>query len=221
MTDASYSHKFMSALADSLGWNSEAVQKALAEIVQLQNQAQELELSMQGKAPTNHASQQGVFGLADELMYGHVKIAHEVSNDSTAGIAVSPDAVYAYAPAKGMATEMPVSGDYLTSTDFSRYNTSGHVSLTKNGQLCVTSTIVFTTSVPPNVNVDELTFDNKLNVPIPCVAWWGEGSLVNPYISNIMPSGHLDATGALNVKRNLYVVVTAGIYPIFAKVKES
>lgn len=31
-------------------------------------------------------------------MYGHVKITHEVINDSTDGVAVSPDAVYAYAP---------------------------------------------------------------------------------------------------------------------------
>lgn len=98
MTDASYSHKFMRALADSLGWNPEAVQKALTEIAQLQNQTKELELSVQGKAPTNHASQQAVFGLADERMYGHVKVTHEVTNDSTAGVAVSPDAVYAYAP---------------------------------------------------------------------------------------------------------------------------
>lgn len=97
MTDASYSHKFMSALANSLGWDPEAVQKALAEIAQLQNQAQELELSVQGKAPANHASQQTIFGTADEQMYGHVKIAHEVTNDSTDGVAVSPDAVYAYA----------------------------------------------------------------------------------------------------------------------------
>lgn len=37
-------------------------------------------------------------GTADEQMYGHVKIAHEVTNDSTDGVAVSPDAVYAYAP---------------------------------------------------------------------------------------------------------------------------
>lgn len=101
MTDASYSHKFVSALADSLGWNPEAVQKALTEIAQLQKQTQELELSVQGKAPTNHASKHGVFGLADELMYGHVKIAHEVSNDSTDGIAVSPDAVYQYADPAG------------------------------------------------------------------------------------------------------------------------
>lgn len=50
------------------------------------------------KAPTNHASQQPIFGTADEQMYGHVKIAHEVTNDSTDGVAVSPNAVYAYAP---------------------------------------------------------------------------------------------------------------------------
>lgn len=101
MTDASYSHKFMRALADSLGWNPEAVQKAFFEIAQLQNQTQKLELSVQGKAPANHASQQGVFGLADERMYGHVKVTHEVTNDSTAGVAVSPDAVYAYADPAG------------------------------------------------------------------------------------------------------------------------
>lgn len=97
MSDASYSHKFMSALADSLGWNPEAVQKALAEIAQLQNQTKELELAVQTKAPTNHASQQPIFGTANEQMFGHVKIAHEVTNDSTDGVAVSPDAVYAYA----------------------------------------------------------------------------------------------------------------------------
>lgn len=110
MTDASYSHKFMSALAESLGWNPTDVQKALDEIAQLQKQTQELELSVQGKAPTNHASKQGVFGLADEQMYGHVKIAHEVSNDSTDGVAVSPDAVYAYAPERATTPVIPQSG---------------------------------------------------------------------------------------------------------------
>lgn len=221
MTDASYSHKFMQALANSLGWNPEAVHKAFSEIAQLQNQTQELELSVQGKAPTNHASQQGVFGLADERMYGHVKVTHEVTNDSTAGIAVSPDAVYAYAPAKGMAAEMPVSGDYLTSTDFSRSNTSGRVGLTKNGQLCVTSTIVFRATVPANTPIETLSFDNKLNAAIPCVALCDASYTVNPYISRIMPNGRLDANRSINVTDVLCVIVTAGIYPIFAEVKES
>lgn len=122
MTDASYSHKFMTALAESLGWNPEAVQKALAEIAQLQNQTQELELSVQGKAPTNHASQQPIFGTADALMYGHVKIAHEVTNDSTDGVAISPDAVYAYAPNRDTTP-----AGFLTTVSGLAYDANGEV----------------------------------------------------------------------------------------------
>lgn len=223
MTDASYSHKFMSALAESLGWNPTDVQKALAEIAQLQNQTQELELSVQGKAPTNHASQHGVFGLADELMYGHVKVTHEVTNDSNAGVAVSPDAVYAYAPAKGMAAEMPVSGDYLIPGDYNKYG-SGAVALTKNGQLCVTNTMLFTANIKANVDVSALSFVNKLDARIPCIGWWvrnySESLAPNPYISHITPDGHLNASGSETIASKLIIVVTAGIYPIFAKVKE-
>lgn len=224
MTDASYSHKFMSALADSLGWNPEAVQKALAEIAQLQNQTQELELSVQGKAPTNHASQQGVFGLADEQMYGHVKIAHEVTNDSTTGMAVSPDAVYAYAPAKGMAAEMPVSGDYLTSDDYTK-NGLGKVALTKNGQLCVTGTMLFYAEVPANTDINTLAFNNKLNSPIPCLVWWCYSditvtALPNRDCTHITSGGFLNASGRAAVPSKLTVVITPGIYPIFATPKE-
>lgn len=98
MAGKAVSYQFLDALAKSIGMNVEAVKQALAEINQLQTQTQALELAVQDKAPTNHASQQPIFGAANEQMYGHVKIAHEVINDSTDGVAVSPDAVYAYAP---------------------------------------------------------------------------------------------------------------------------
>ena len=91
----------MAALAKSVGMDAETVKQALVEINQLQTQTQALEPAVHGKAPTNHASQQTIFGTANEQMYGHVKIAHEVTNDSTDGVAVSPDAVYAYADPAG------------------------------------------------------------------------------------------------------------------------
>lgn len=101
MAGKDVSYQFLNALAKSVGMDAETVKQALVEINQLQQQTQALELAVQGKAPTNHASQQPIFGTADEQMYGHVKIAHEVTNDSTDGVAVSPDAVYAYAPNRG------------------------------------------------------------------------------------------------------------------------
>lgn len=98
MAGKDVSYQFLDALAKSVGMDAETVKQALAEINQLQTQTQALELAVQGKAPTNHASQQPIFGRANEQMYGHVKIAHEVTNDFADGVAVSPDAVYAYAP---------------------------------------------------------------------------------------------------------------------------
>lgn len=98
MAGKAVSYQFLDALAKSIGMDAETVKQALAEINQLQTQTQALELAVQGKAPTNHASQQPIFGAANAQMYGHVKIAHDVANDSTDGVAVSPDAVYAYAP---------------------------------------------------------------------------------------------------------------------------
>lgn len=100
MAGKAVSYQFLDALAKSVGMDAETVKQALAEINQLQQQTQALEVAVQGKAPTNHASQQPIFGTANEQMYGHVKITHEVTNDSTDGVAVSPDAVYAYAPNK-------------------------------------------------------------------------------------------------------------------------
>lgn len=108
MAGKDVSYKFLDALAKSVGMGAETVKQALAEINQLQQQqTQALELAAQGKAPTNHASQQPIFGTANEQMYGHVKIAHEVTNDSTDGVAVSPDAVYAYAPDRATTPVIP------------------------------------------------------------------------------------------------------------------
>lgn len=71
MAGRAVSYEFLDVLAKSVGMDAETVKQALAEINQLQQQTQALELAVQGKAPTNH---------------------------STDGVAVSPDAVYAYAP---------------------------------------------------------------------------------------------------------------------------
>lgn len=95
MAGKDVSYQFLDALAKSVGMDVGTVKQALAEINQ---QTQALELAVQGKAPTNHASQQPIFGTANGQMYGHVKIAHKVTDDTTDGVAVSPDAVYAYAP---------------------------------------------------------------------------------------------------------------------------
>lgn len=220
MTGKDVSYQFLDALAKSVGMDAETVKQALAEINQLQTQTQALELAVQGKAPTNHASQQPIFGAANEQMYGHVKIAHEVTNDSADGMAVSPDAVYAYAPAEGMAAEMPASGDYLTSSVFAK-NGHGTVSLTKNGQVCITGTMFFSATVEPNVNINTLKFTNKLNVGIPCLAWWSddkhlEQSIPNKFCTYITPSGFINGDGVFTTQSSLVIVLTAGIYPIFA-----
>lgn len=105
MTGKAVSYQFLDVLAKSVGMDAETVKQALVEINQLQQQTnqlqrqtQALELAVQGQATTNHASQQPIFGTADEQMHGHVKTSHEVTSDSTSGAAVSPDAAYAYAP---------------------------------------------------------------------------------------------------------------------------
>lgn len=220
MAGKAVSYQFLDALAKSVGMDAETVKQALAEINQLQQQTQALEAAVQGKAPANHASQQPIFGTANAQMYGHVKIAHEVTNDSTDGVAVSPDAVYAYAPAKGMAAEMPPSGNYLTSSVFSKEG-YGTVSLTKNGQMCVTATMIFYHKVPANVNINSLKFDNNLNAKIPCIAWWVYGNTTqfippNRYCTYINSEGFLNADGVASVPSDLTIVLTPGIYPIFA-----
>lgn len=69
MADASYSHMFIRALADSLGWNSDALQKALAEIAQLQDRVQELESSARGKAPGRDAAPLGAVTRAKARIF--------------------------------------------------------------------------------------------------------------------------------------------------------
>lgn len=154
---------------------------------------------------------------ADETTAGVVKLTHEVSNRDDGEWAVTADGVHAYCPAKGMAAEMPASGDYLTSTIFDRYG-NGCLALTKNRQLCVTGTMIFTADVPINVDINTLAFDNKLGVDIPCFAFWGRGSdpQVNKYCTHITRAGYINDVGALSTESTLTIILTAGIYPIFA-----
>lgn len=217
MAGKAVSYKFLDALAKSVGMDDEPVGQALSEINQLQQQTQALELAVQGKAPTNHASQQPIYGTANDQMYGHVKIAHEVTNDYTDGVAVSPDAVYAYCPEKDMAVEMPASGDYLTSAVFTKVG-YGSVSLTKNGQLCVTGTIIFEAVVPAGTLYSTLAFDNALKIRIPCLMFCGPQN--NLYLDTrcvfINEDGFLDANFKSDNDTGLAVIITPGIYPIFA-----
>lgn len=73
MAGKAVSYRFMDALAKSIGVDAETVKQALAEINRLQARVQALELAVQDKAPTNHASQQPVFGTENEQMHGNVK----------------------------------------------------------------------------------------------------------------------------------------------------
>lgn len=145
MAGKAVSYQFLDALAKSVGMDAETVKQALAEINQLKQQTQALEVAVQGKAPTNHASQQPIFGTADAQMYGHVKIAHEATRDSTDGVAVSPDAVYAYAANRDTTPVIPNSGTpiVVTATDtsvFSSYQATGDMRL-YNGLVYTNTTI--------------------------------------------------------------------------------
>jgi hypothetical protein len=145
MAGKDVSYQFLDALAKSVGMGAETVKQALAEINQLQQQTQALEVAVQGKVPTNHASRQPIFGTADEQIYDHVKIAHEVTNDSTNGVAVSPDAVYAYAPDRATTPVIPNYGSpiVIAPTDtsvFSSYQATGDMRL-YNGLVYTNSTI--------------------------------------------------------------------------------
>lgn len=155
---------------------------------------------------------------ADETTAGVVKLTHEVSNRDDGEWAITADGVYEYCPAKNMAAEMPASGDYLTSTVFNK-NGSGCVSLTKNGQVCVTGTIIFSAVVEENVNINTLAFNNVLGVDIPCFGVWGSvdsNPTINQHITAIKANGFINADGALSTKAKIIIVVQPGIYPIFA-----
>ena len=153
---------------------------------------------------------------ADETTAGVVKLTHEVSNRDDGEWAVTADGVYAYCPAKGMAAEMPAAGDYLTSTVFTRVG-DGRVSLTKNGQLCVTGITVFRADVPINTPANTLAFDNALKIRIPCLAFWGpKGDAIHTEITFIDEDGFLNSNVAAPVESKLQIIITPGIYPIFA-----
>lgn len=153
---------------------------------------------------------------ADETTAGVVKLTHEVSNRDDGEWAITADGVYAYCPAKGMAAEMPAAGDYLTSTVFTRVG-DGRVSLTKNGQLCVTGITIFSANVPINTPANTLAFDNALKIRIPCLAFWGaEGNAINTDIRFIDEDGFLNSDVSAPVESKLQIIITPGIYPIFA-----
>ncbi len=212
MTDASYSHKFMSALAESLGWNPTDVQKALDEIAQLQKQTQELELSVQGKAPTNHASEHGVFGLADELMYGHVKIAHEVSNDSTDGVAVSPDAVYAYAAERATTPVIPQSGGiYL---NIAAEDTSMFTSYAAYGTIRLYNGLVYTLNTV-RVRLQSKTWNQPVINPklsLSAILQVGSSAIDTVSFTNGVPSWPIDGEHLVTYIIPAYTIMPGSVY---------
>lgn len=68
MAGKAVSYQFLDALAKSVGMGVETVKHAPAEINRLQQQTQALEAAVQGKSPTNHTSQQPIYGTANEQM---------------------------------------------------------------------------------------------------------------------------------------------------------
>lgn len=73
MAGKAVSYRFMDVLAKSVGMDAKTVKQVLDGINRLQAQVQELELAVQDKAPTNHASQQLVFGTENEQMHENAK----------------------------------------------------------------------------------------------------------------------------------------------------
>lgn len=123
--------------------------------------------------------------------------------------------VYAETVKQALA-EMPAEGDYLTSTVFTRAG-GGRVSLTKNGQLCVTGTTIFMAIIPSNTPVNTLAFDNALKIPIPCLAFWGpQGNSINTEITFIDEDGFLNSGNSVPSESKLQIIITPGIYPIFS-----
>ena len=115
-----------------------------------------------------------------------------------------------------MAAQMPAAGDYLTSTVFTKVG-DGCVSLTKNGQLCVTGTTIFKAMIPSGTPANTLAFDNALKIRIPCLAFWGaEGNAIHTEITCIDEDGFLNSDVSAPVESLLQIVITPGIYPIFA-----
>lgn len=117
---------------------------------------------------------------------------------------------------KAMAAQMPASGDYLTSTVFTKVG-DGRVSLTKNGQLCITGTVIFQASVTADTHINTLAFDNALKTRIPCLMFWGsQGFYLSTKCTFINEDGFLNADVPAGSDSELIVVITPGIYPTFA-----
>ena len=212
MAGKAVSYQFLDALAKSVGMDAETVKQALAEINQLQTQTQALELAVQGKAPTNHASQQTIFGTADEQMYGHVKITHEVTSDSTDGVAVSPDAVYAYAPDRATTPVIPNTGGTtinLPTTDtsmFTSYQASGLLQL-YNGLVYVKSAVRIrvassTWSVP--IISDKLSISAVIQVD--------SGALDVATIKNGVPTWPINGTHTATYIVPAYTIMPGSVY---------
>lgn len=211
MTEA-VSYKFLEALAKSIGMDAETVKQALVEINQLQQQTQALETAVQGKAPTNHASPQTIFGTADEQTYGHVKIAHEVSNDSTAGVAVSPDAVYAYAPDRATTPVIPNTGGEniaLSPTDtsgFTDYANSGTLTLYNGLVYANTCVVVRVTSNNWGIPV----INEKLSLPV--LAQVDNAAIEDCYIAKGVPNLPTSGTATVRYIIPAWTVMPGSVY---------
>lgn len=212
MAGKAVSYQFLDALAKSVGMDAETVKQALAEINQLQQQTQALEVAVQGKAPTNHASQQPIFGTADEQMYGHVKIAHEVTNDSTDGVAVSPDAVYAYAPDRATTPVIPNTGGTtinISATDTSRftdYQASGIMQL-YNGLVYVKSTV--------RVRVSSSTWSVPVisdKLSIPAIVQIDKGGIDSVSFKNGVPNWPASGTHSATYIVPAYTIMPGSVY---------
>ena len=81
----------------------------------LDSEATTTNAALEGKAPTNHASEDAIYGVASETQYGHVKISNEVSeNDATS--AITPKGVHTAISAN--LNDMVIIGDSYSSTNY-------------------------------------------------------------------------------------------------------
>lgn len=65
-----------------------------AQLAQIQQQIDQIDTELGGKAPTDHASDQTTYGVGSSTEYGHVKLSDEAgASDATSGTAATPKAV--------------------------------------------------------------------------------------------------------------------------------
>lgn len=135
---------------------------------------------------------------ADSVNAGHVKIAHTVTNDAAEGVAVSPDAVYAYAPAKGQAVEGPFESaskvTALASTsDFKAYSGDCEICGSKNNFL--TGHIVLAIQTDVAVPSTPKVCENNTGAPLPVTVLSSAYGTMTPVGS--VSSGQIDTRGRL------------------------